>query len=134
MRPSPAKIIVHSEGMGVPSSETVRKRAEELARIDGRTEYNDNDWRQAKLELHGGHDLNGNSSDAEMAALVSEHDMVVTDIGHHVQNMGPDDNESFVEELIAEGMDEAIHEQMLAAAGVVEDEATEDNEEEDEEG
>ncbi len=117
MRPASAKIIQHSEGMGLPAAADVRKRAEELARIDGRSEYNDGDWHDAKRELHGGHESNSNNGHAEISVLVSEHDMTQSDIGHHVENMLPEDNENMVEELIAEGMDEATHEQMLAARG-----------------
>ena len=54
MKPTPAKIIHHSEGFGVPSADTVRRRAEELAKINGHEEFNDDDWREAKRELHGG--------------------------------------------------------------------------------
>ena len=60
--------------------------------------------------------------------LISEHDMVVTSLGRHVENMGVEDQDNMVEELIAEGMDEAVHEQMLAsraedAAELADDEA-----------
>jgi len=115
LRPTPAKIIQHSEGLGAPCADTVRRRAEELAMIDGRNEYTDEDWAQAKRELHGGHAMNDTNGDMEMAAMVSEHDMVVGSMGHHVENLGLDDQENMVEELIAEGMDEAVHEQMLAS-------------------
>ncbi len=117
MRPVCAKIIQHSEGMGIPNADSVRKRAEELARIDGRGEYNDVDWHEAKRELHGGHESNSNNGHLEISRLVSEHDMTTSDVGHHVENMLPEDNDNMVEELIAEGMDEAEHEQMLAARG-----------------
>jgi len=82
--------------------------------INGRRHYTEEDWRQARLELHGGHDhsLNG---DRDNVAWVSEGDMVSSDIGHHVPRLEMEDDGSMVEELIAEGMDEAVHEQMLAA-------------------
>lgn len=114
LRPSSAKIISHSEGMGTPSPDMVRKRAEELAIIRGRSQYTEEDWRQARLELHGGHDhsLNG---DRDNIAWVSEGDMLTSDIGHHVPRLEMEDDGSIVEELIAEGMDEAVHEQMLAS-------------------
>lgn len=115
MKPTPAKIIHHSEGMGAPTADMVRKRAQELARINGREEYNEEDWREAKRELHGGHQTNDTNGDMDMVTAVSEHDMVVCSMGHHVENVGPEDQDSMVEELIAEGMDEAVHEQMLAA-------------------
>jgi hypothetical protein len=116
MKPTPAKIIQHSQGLGVPSMETVRKRAAELARIDGRTENNENDWREAKRELHGGHEVLSHDGSAEMAAMVSERDFLISDVGHRVETTTSDTPESPAEELIAEGMDEAVHDQMLAAA------------------
>jgi hypothetical protein len=115
MRPTSAKIIQHAEGLGTPTSETVRKRAREIALIDGREEFSEEDWREAKRELHGGHELSDTNGDLEMSAMISEHDMVVGSMGRHAENMRPEDNENVVEELIAEGMDEAVHEQMLAA-------------------
>lgn len=111
------KILQHSSGLGVPDSAAVRRRASELAEIDGRTIPSQKDWDEAKRELHGGHDYiheNGNGG-GEMAYSVSDADMVAGSLGHRVENLGPDDADSVVEELIAEGMDEAFHEQMLEA-------------------
>ena len=51
-----------------------------------------------------------------MTSMVSEHDMVSSDVGHRVETFGPDGADSMGEELIAEGMEEAVHDQMLAAA------------------
>lgn len=115
-RPLLAKILEHSGGLGTPSMGSVRQRAEELALIAGHTEVRDEDLQQAHQELHGGHStLSNDSSDDEMAQSVSERDMVAVSIGHHVQNIRPEDDVNVVEELVAEGMDEAIHEQMLEA-------------------
>jgi hypothetical protein len=114
-RPTSAKIIQHAEGLGAPSAMEVRRRAAELAMIAGRREYNDEDWQQAKMELHGGHEGAGASDEMEMVALVSERDMIVTDLGHHVENVHSENGETMAEELFAEGMDEAVHEQMLAS-------------------
>jgi hypothetical protein len=132
MRPTPAKIIQHSEGMGVPDAETVRKRAQELALINGRETYSEEDWREAKRELHGGHELNDTNGEMDMAALVSEHDMISTSVGHHVENVRPDDQDNVAEELIAEGMDEAVHEQMLASRREDAEDEAEDAEDEEE--
>ena len=128
MKPNTAKIIHHSEGLGAPCADTVRRRARELAKINGHEEFNDDDWREAKRELHGGHEPNDTNGAMDMTAAVSEHDMVACSMGHHVENVGPEDQENVVEELIAEGMDEAVHEQMLAARR--EDAEDEDLEEE----
>ncbi len=99
----------------MPDAETVRKRAQELAMINGREEFTDEDWRDAKRELHGGHELNDTNGEMDISALVSEHDMIASSVGHHVENVGLEDQDNVAEELIAEGMDEAVHEQMLAS-------------------
>ena len=105
----------HAQGLGAPNADQVRQRALELAYLAGREEFSEQDWRQAKRELHGGHGHSVNEDEVEMVALVSGHDMVVTDLGHHVENMHMENGDNLAEELIAEGMDEAVHEQMLAA-------------------
>lgn len=115
MKPQSAKIISHSEGLGMPCAATVRQRARELARIDGREEFNEGDWSAAKRELHGGHEPNDTNGEMDMSGMVSGHDMVSCSLGHHAMKVGFDDQDNMAEELIAEGMDEAVHEQMLAA-------------------
>ena len=130
MKPNTAKIIHHSEGLGAPCADTVRRRAQELAKINGHAEFDDNDWREAKRELHGGHEPNDTNGDKDMSAAVSEHDMIAASMGRHVENVGLEDRENVAEELIAEGMDEAVHEQMLAARG---EDAENDKDEEAEE-
>ncbi len=119
-----AKILQHSTGLGAPDASLVRRRAGELARIAGREEFTDEDWRQAKEDLHGGHDFSDNGH-AESRLMVSEHDMIATDVGHHAERMHFDD-EHVAEELIAEGMDEADHEQRLAARDLEQDELAEE--------
>ena len=127
--PQSAKIMQHAEGLGAPNADQVRRRAEELALLNGHREFTEEDWREAKRELHGGHGHTNSEDEAEMVALVSERDMLVTDLGHHVENMGLENGSNMAEELIAEGMDEAVHEQMLAARHERDEE---DAEEEDE--
>jgi len=130
MKPTSAKIIHHSTGLGAPDAETVRQRAQELARINGREQFNDEDWREAKRELHGGHEPNDTNGEMNLAALVSEHDMIATSVGHHVENIALEGQENLSEELIAEGMDEAVHEQMLAARREQEEEESPEEDEE----
>ncbi len=129
-KPQSAKIIQHSEGMGMPTADTVRQRALELAQIDGRHESNEQDWLDAKRELHGGHERNDTNGEMDMEMVVSGHDMVTSSLGHHSAKLGFDDQDNVAEELIAEGMDEAVHEQMLAARREldVEDRADEEDE------
>ncbi len=123
-RPPYAKIVVHATGMGVPSPDMVRQRARELAQIDGRAEYNDADWQHAKQELHGGHQSSWDDEEDRMEQSISERDMTATDSGHHTENLvGGEDN--VLEELVAEGMDEAVHDRMLEASKMAEDDLEE---------
>jgi len=104
----------------------VLERAKELARIDGRGVHNQQDWQRAKQELHGGHPYNWDDEEDRMPQSVSERDMTATDTGHHIENLrGGEDN--ILEELVAEGMDEAVHDQMLAASRMQEEEDREEN-------
>ncbi len=115
LRPTSGKILQHSEGLGVPTSETVQHRAEELALIDGRLEFTTADWEQAKRELHGGHESIDSDDAFHAGVMVSERDMTSASVGTHVPKVALEDQENMVEELIEEGMDEALHEQMLSA-------------------
>ncbi len=110
-----AKIILHADGLGVPSPDTVRQRAEELAKINGHPEPTEADWLQARAELHGGHPQDGSDGESETTQYVSERDMIATDRGHRAEKFA-DDTENAVEELVAEGLDEAEHDQMLQAS------------------
>jgi hypothetical protein len=123
-----AKILQHCTGLGAPDSEIVRRRAAELAEIAGRRKPNDQDWRAAKRELHGGHESLNHNGDEHMAALVSERDMVAGSVGHHIPNIVPEDTDNLAEELYVEGMDEAEHEQMLEARRRERDEEEEEEE------
>ena len=110
----PAKIVSHAEGMGVPSTDLVRQRAKEIATINGRSIYNDNDWHQAKIELHGNAAASGEDGE-EMVESFSERDMIPGTLGRHTENSALEDSGNVVEELVSEGMDEAVHDQMLEA-------------------
>lgn len=108
---------VHASGLGTPSEETVWRRAIELAIIEGRDEPSQTDVEQAYRELHGeipqGETLGDDSG--EMAATVSDRDMVAPSLGHQTERREPDGANSIGEELVDEGLDEANHDQMLAA-------------------
>jgi hypothetical protein len=110
-----AKIVNHSGGLGVPSTDLVQRRAEEIARIDGRAHANDADWLQAKAELHGGHSSDDEEPNVIMLRSLSGGDLIAGSVGHHFTNHGFENGDSLGEELIAEGMEEAVHEQMLQA-------------------
>jgi hypothetical protein len=115
-RPVSGKILSHDEGLGTPSANSVRQRAAELARIDGRSAPNEQDWKRAFLELHGGHhDPNLREDESDTLGAVSETDSVAPTLGRFIRESDNDSDgdENLGEELVTEGMDEAFHEQML---------------------
>ena len=115
-----AKIINHSHGQGATSVDDVHERAAELARIDGRSpaEFNAGDLEQARRELTGGH---LNEDEQESDCYVLRGDNVAGSMGHHIPNLSSDESENAVAELIMEGMEEAVHEQMLEASAMSEE-------------
>lgn len=118
-RPVLGKILYETEGLGTPSGEMVRQRAQELALIQGREKYNEQDWRAAFLELHGGHhdplEASGLAPDDEMVAEFSPADMITYSTGHQIPRTGVEGEMNIGEELVSEGLDEAMHNQMLEA-------------------
>jgi hypothetical protein len=113
-RPVSGKILSHHEGMGTPSAYTVRQRAVELARIDGRDAPNEQDWKRAFLELHGGHhDPNPREEESEMLGAIMETYSVAPTLGRFVHERDMDGSENLGEELVTEGIEEAAHDQML---------------------
>ena len=113
-RPVSGKILSHAEGMGTPSADTVRQRAQELAMIDGRELPTEQDWKRAFLELHGGHhDPSLYGDDNEMTGAITETNSVAPTLGRHIHEMDTDGGDSLGEELITEGLEEASHDRML---------------------
>jgi hypothetical protein len=123
-RPLRGKILNHDGGLGAPSPDLVQQRAIEIARINGRAKHNEADWRQARLELHGGgHADSWNDGDEDW--VESAADFYVGSKGHRAERVLPEDADNIVEELVVEGMDEAEHEQMLEAARAQEEQEEE---------
>ena len=103
-KPMSAKILVGSEGLGLPDAELVAKRAWEVAEIESREIPNASDWAEARRELHGRSavsDISSIQGEGEIAAQMSG----AMRSASEEPNVG--------EELFREGMEEAEHERML---------------------
>jgi hypothetical protein len=116
---SQARILLHNKGTGDLTQDDVEKRARELAVIDGRdpetvTEAN---RAEAWAELSGALLPETSNSDKESAgALSRDPSEPISDAGHEVVTSEPPDDESDAPERLAtEGVEEAQHDQMLAA-------------------
>jgi hypothetical protein len=116
-QPGAGKITVHGNGIGAPTPEVVEKRAREIAMIDERdpNEFTDADWEQARRELLGAGTPNPPEETKENATLEEEWEVVANDSGHRAPRAGVDDDEMLGEQLVAGGVEEATHDQMLEA-------------------
>jgi hypothetical protein len=112
MEAVPGKISDHFRGVGTVSREMVSQRAKELARINGRERFNENDWEEAKRELIGTENYTETSDEEKVAALTRWDEEPGTS-GHHVPNMEPFDEQMVAEHLVEEGVNEAEHDQMV---------------------
>jgi hypothetical protein len=121
MKTNPLKegaLTENSAGLGTVTREMVKKRAVELAAIDGRPAHDmsDTDWQQAKRELTGGSDADPKELILESAPESERWDPVPGSTGHKVpvapsedeDEEGRSDNERLVEEGVAEaGLDQS---------------------------
>jgi hypothetical protein len=112
-----AHIIIHAEGAGAPSPEAVRQRAREIAIINGRaaSDYTDEDFRQAKMELMQEPEPDDEQQAEESLPFEPGNGDVLGGQAHQARNFGAEDETSVGEELIHEGMDEALHDEMVEA-------------------
>ena len=110
-----AHIIVHDEGMGVPTPDRIEKRARELAIINGRAAsgYTEEDFRQAKLELMQEPDPDDEEMEEKDLPFEPGSGDVLGGRETQAENFGGADESSVAEELIREGLDEALHDEML---------------------
>jgi len=117
-----AALIINDTGVGTVTPEMVRKRAVELAEIDGRPaqEVSLSDLEQAKRELTGGADTDPNQAILEAAPESERWDPLPGSTGHTVPatsiNDEDDEGRGFAERLVTEGMLEAGHDQMVQSA------------------
>jgi len=129
MKTNPLKegaLTENSAGLGTVTPEMVKKRAVELAAIDGRPaqDMSDSDWQQAKRELTGEPDADQKELILESAPESERWDPVPGSTGHKVpvapsedeDEEGRSDNERLVEEGVAEaGLDQSLQATRQAA-------------------
>lgn len=114
------KIIIRGHGTGEFSQSDIETRAREIAMISGRDPelVTEMDRRQAARELQGDYvqETPSDASDAENE-LVTTRDPSdpAVDSGHQTPNRDNADEQSALEHLAVEGVEEAQHEQMIEA-------------------
>ncbi|MEP6602441.1 MAG: hypothetical protein ABJB69_00670 [Spartobacteria bacterium] len=117
-QPGAGKIAVHGNGVGAPTTESVEKRAREIALIAERdpNDFTDADWDQAQRELAGTAVPSAPEETKENLKMEDDWEVVANDSGHRAPRAGADgDDESLGEQLVSGGVEEATHDQMLEA-------------------
>src|ERR1700677_26998 len=120
--PDEAAMMINSTGIGTVTRKMVRERAVELALINGRApqDVSASDWAQAKRELTGEPEASPQEVDLEAAPESERWDPLPGSTGNIVPVPSSDgedeEGRSFAERLVAEGVSEAEHDQMLQAA------------------
>lgn len=114
----PGKIAVGADGLGTVNEDLVAERALELAKADGRLEPNEADQANAAAELlpHGEFvPAPPEVDDPELENLTSW-DEPLEARGGPVESMAPLDEANIAEQLVAEGLSEAEHDQRVKAS------------------
>jgi hypothetical protein len=112
------KFLLHGQGTGELTDEVVEARAREIAVIHGRSSdrVTEEDRAEAWAELQGDLLPAASDSDGESAgAITRDPSEPVSVPGRQIPNLEPEDDSAAIERLASEGVEEAQHDQMLAA-------------------
>lgn len=114
--PAMGRIINHAAAVGLTDSADVEQRARELAQIEGHNAVRDDDRRNAAEEMKGNDIPPLGDEDAEGTSSLSRDPSEPASIpGRQIPDMENEDEQFTTERLVAEGVSEAEHDQMLAA-------------------
>jgi hypothetical protein len=111
------KILLHGADAGEITPEMIDERAQEIALIDGRDSVTAGDRRLARQELQGRELPETTLDDSPLIALSLNRDPSdpISAPGHQTPTYNEADDDDLSERLAIEGIEEAQHEQMLAA-------------------
>ena len=110
------KIINRDQAVGLTDETDIEQRAREDARIEGHRTVGEDDRRQAEMELEGSDLPPVSNEDAEgISSLSRDPSEPASTPGRQIPNREGEDEQLATERLVAEGVNEAEHDQMLAA-------------------
>jgi hypothetical protein len=110
-------MVVHGRDVGAPTMADIDRRAQEIADIRGHDEkFTEEDLKQARRELFGEGEARTTDDAVESdLSITRDPSEPVSDRGEQFKEMnGPDENDEPAR-LARQGVDEAAHDQMLAA-------------------
>lgn len=112
---SPGRIEENAAGVGVPSLGEIEERAAQIAVISGRSasHVTEADRDRARRELLGEEEME--SHEDEIVAGSGMLAEAPGSTGRQAPTVLPDDEAAVGERLVQEGMDEALHDEMLEA-------------------
>ena|SRR5882724_1075803 len=114
--PTSGKILSHNHGTGLFSRADLAGRAREIALTNGRSRPTADDYRQAKAELQGKNLPPTSDVDATSSrGLTRDPSEPISNYGSEKPGQEADDGQKATERLVIEGVEEAQHEQMVAA-------------------
>jgi hypothetical protein len=102
-------------GLGTVTREMVRKRARELALINGHEQVQDSDFEEAKRELTKEEHLTPEPTAAETLPEEDRWEPVGESVGKEAPKIAAPDEQTFAEKLVEEGVEDAEHDQMTRA-------------------
>jgi hypothetical protein len=106
----------HGRGLGTVTEAMVRHRARELAFINGHpNQVLDSDLTQARRELTGEERVNPEPTAAEQLTEDQRWEPVPESVGHKAPTVPAPDEQTFAEELVEEGVEDAEQDQMVKA-------------------
>jgi len=108
----------NARGLGTATREVIYQRAREIAVINGRRPDRvlNSDFAQARRELTGEERLVPEDSAEDKVPEESRWEPNPESTGHHTPPVPAPDEQTFAEQLVEEGVQEAEHDQMLRAA------------------
>lgn len=115
-------MTVSGAGIGVVSRKMIRERAAEIGLINGHpaSEVTKPEWDQAKRELTGGPSIGPKTALLQSAPESDRWNPVPGSTGHSAPESGSEEEDAeglgVAARLVAEGVNEAAHDQMLQAA------------------
>jgi hypothetical protein len=116
------KIELHGEGFGIASPDEVESRARELALINGRTEITDEDRREARDEFQNRELPATTTEDAPIApGATRDPSEPLSVAGRQNPDRSEPDEDTALEKLTLEGIEEAQHDQMMESRNTVDE-------------
>src|SRR5882672_9507026 len=114
--PTTGKILVHNAGAGAIGARDLAQRTDEIASIAGHPSPTANDRDEAERELRGNAiPPTGDVEGLGVGAVTRDPSEPPSNFGVEKPNYEADDEQKAAERLVLEGVEEAQHEQMVAA-------------------